>query len=214
LIGDYLRSTLEWQNWGANFSTFVFIVTVILSCSQQWGVLKQRKTVLDKHSTKSISIPFISYSACFGISFLYYGLATKSLAIIFNGSIGLFSVALLLTLNKVKPFTIRQVLLVLLFFTMIVAMILLKEKDDLLFLIMLGYTVVLSHQPFEMWKKKSVGSVDLRFIIPLLISATFWTINAFIIGNWVLQVCCPVNLSTILLVLGLWFRYRKPNPTS
>lgn len=214
MVGDYLRSTLEWQNWGANFSTFVFLVTVILSCSQQWGILKQRKTVLGKHSAKSISVPFISYYACFGVSFLYYGLVTKSLAIIFNGSIGFFCFALLFAINKVQPLTRRQIFLFLLFLTMIAAMVLLRKKDDFLLLTMLGFTIPLVSQPIEMWRKKSIGVTDLRFIIPFLISGTFWTINAFIIGDWVLQIFCPITLLITLVVLGLWFHYRKPNPTS
>jgi uncharacterized protein with PQ loop repeat len=94
---------------------------------------------------------------------------------------------------------------------MIPAMIFLIEKDLLMISLMFGTIVPLLMQLYEMWRTKSAGVLNARFIGILIISTAFWVIYAFAIRNWVMEVIYPLTLIFLILIFVLRFRYARPS---
>jgi len=61
----------------------------------------------------------------------------------------------------------------------------------------------------EMWRAKSAGVVDARFIGVLIISTAFWVVYAFAIQNWVMEVIYPLTLVVLILIFLLRFHYAR-----
>ncbi len=71
------------------------------------------------------------------------------------------------------------------------------------------YIEPLVMQLHEMWRAKSAGVVDARFIGILIISTAFWVVYAFAIRNWVMEVIYPLTLVILMLIFLLRFRYAR-----
>ncbi len=61
----------------------------------------------------------------------------------------------------------------------------------------------------EMWRAKSAGVVDARFIGVLMISTDFRVVYAFAIQNWVMEVIYPLTLVVLILIFLLRFHYAR-----
>ncbi len=207
----WVQGTVEWQNWGWNALTISFIATVAFTLFQGWGLWKQDQTIRESRSGESVSVLFFSYFGCVFFSFLCYGFIIKSVAAAFNGLLGFLHVLVLVSLWRFKGFTPIEKLLAAAFPLAIVAMVTVPWKNALLLLLMGGSLLPMAHQPWEMWRNKSAGAVDIRFIAIFMASTVFWTIYGFAIDNWVLEIINPSALTILVITSFFWFKYRRPS---
>ena len=210
VLRHWMQDTVEWQNWGWNALTVSFIATVAFTVFQGWGVWKQNETIRMRRSGESVSVLLFAYFSCVFFSFLYYGFIVRSIAAACNGLLGFLHVLVLASLWRFKGFTSTEKVVVAALPLMIVAMATVPWKNTLLLLIMAGSLLPLAQQPIEMWRNKSAGAVDMRFVSIFMASTIFWTIYAFAIDNWVLKVINPSALAILVVTSSLWYRYRRP----
>jgi len=203
----FFKNTVEWQGWGYNALTFSFIATAVFTVLEGWGFWMQSLSIWRNKSGESISVSLFIYFGCLFITVIVYGYYIKSIAAIFNGILGFLHLPILFGLWKYKGFTKLEKGALYICPLMIPAMIFLPWKDLLMISLLLGTIVPLVMQLHEMWRAKSAGVVDARFIGILIISTAFWVVYAFAIQNWVMEVIYPLTLVILILILVLRFRY-------
>lgn len=151
------------------------------------------------------------YFGCLFITVIAYGYYIKSIAAIFNGMLGFMHLPILFGLWKYKGFTKLETGALCVFPLMIPAMIFLPWKDLLMISLLFGTIIPLAMQLYEMWRAKSAGVINARFIGILIISTAFWVIYAFAIENWVMEVIYPLTLVILILIFVLRFHYAYPS---
>lgn len=208
---QFLKNTVEWQGWGCNALTISFIGTVFFTILEGWGFWMQNRSIWQNKSGASISVGLFIYFGCLFITVIVYGYYIKSIAAIFNGMLGFLHLPILLGLWKFKGYTKLEKGCLCVFPFMIPAMIFLLEKDLLMISLMFGTIVPLLMQLYEMWRTKSAGVLNARFIGILIISTAFWVIYAFAIGNWVMEVIYPLTFVILILIFVLRFHYARPS---
>jgi len=205
---DFIRNSLEWKNFGWNFLTTSFVITVILGTFQLWGLWKQHKTIKEKLSGKCVPVLLFSYGGCLLLSFLYYGFLIKSLAVIFLWPRILLIVVLLYDLFKFEGFSTRQKLLSISFCGIIVSTIVFPRKDIVLMFGMIGGLFPAIQQPVEMWRKRSRGSADIHYLITNLTSSLFWVIYWFAVKSAALAFLNLIGVLILSITAILWFKYK------
>jgi uncharacterized protein with PQ loop repeat len=209
-VQSWLRTTVEWHSWGYNALTISFIATVAFTLFQAWGLWKQIGTMRVRRSGESISLLLFSYLGCVFFSMLYYGLLVRSIAAVFNGLLGFLHVVVVVLLWRYKRIARAEMMLAATFPLMIVAMVVVPWRDTLLLVVMAISLVPMAHQPLEMWRNRSAGAVDLRYVAIFMASAGFWTIYALAIGNWVLSIINPAIAAILVITALLYVRFRPP----
>ncbi len=207
----FFKNTVEWQGWGYNALTISFIATAVFTVLEGWGFWMQNRSIWRNKSGESISASLFIYFGCLFITVIAYGYYIKSIAAIFNGMLGFLHLPILFGLWKYKGFTKLETGALYVFPLMIPAMIFLPWKDLLMISLLLGTIVPLLMQLYEMWRAKSAGVINARFIGILIISTAFWVIYAFAIRNWVMEVIYPLTLVILILIFVLRFRYAYPS---
>ena len=207
----FLKNTVEWQGWGYNALTISFIATAVFTVLEGWGFWIQNRSIWQNKSGESISGSLFIYFGCLFVTVIAYGYYIKSIAAIFNGMLGFMHLPILFGLWKYKGFTKLEKGALYVFPLMIPAMIVLPWKDLLMISLLFGTIIPLAMQLYEMWREKSAGVINARFIGILIISTAFWVIYAFAIENWVMKVIYPVTLVILILILVLRFHYAYPS---
>lgn len=207
----FLKDTVEWQGWGYNALTISFIATAVFTVLEGWGFLMQNRSIWRNKSGESISVSLFIYFGCLFITVIAYGYCIKSIAAILNGMLGFLHLPILFGLWKYKGYTKLETGCLCVFPVMIPAMIFLPWKDLLMISLLFGSIIPLAMQLYEMWRAKSAGVVDARFIGILIISTAFWVVYAFAIENWVMEVIYPLTLVILILIFVLRFRYACPS---
>jgi uncharacterized protein with PQ loop repeat len=205
----FLKNTVEWQGWGYNALTISFIATAVFTVLEGWGFWMQNISIWRNKSGESISVSLFIYFGCLFSTVIAYGYYIKSIAAIFNGMLGFMHLPILFGLWKYKGFTKLEKGALCVFPLMIPAMIVLPWKDLLMISLLFGTIVPLVMQLYEMWRAKSAGVIDARFIGILIISTAFWVIYAFAIQNWVMEVIYPLTLVILILIFMLRFHYAR-----
>lgn len=199
---------MELQHFGWNMLTLGFVGTLLFTFAEGWGSWKQSKTIWFNESGQSVSIPLFTYLTFIFIATFIYGIATSSIALIFNGLLTLMQVPILLGLWKFKGFNKKEYGLLLILSLVAVAMIFSKSKDWFFLLISFGSIGFFLAQPWEIWKNKNSGAVEIKMIAAYFASTTFWVFYAFAIHDWVLQIICPSYLIILTATALLWYKYH------
>ncbi len=209
---EIIVSSKEWQGFGFNSLTISFIGTIFFTLLQAWGLWSQHKTITKNKSGGAVSIGLFSYSTFSTITFFCYGLLTHGFAVIFNGLLlGFLYLIVLLDLVKFKKFTLSEKLITFGSFLFIPSIIFLPWKDAVLTLGMVISMFPLAMQPFEMWRKKSSLSVEIKFFGASALSNIFWFVYGISIGSLPLSIMNPISLIILSTTSYLWYKYRDPD---
>lgn len=208
---EFIRDTIEYQNFGFNTITFSFFGTFFFSILQAWSLLKQNTKIKKKKSGQSLSITFFTYSCCYFFAFLVYGILNRSIGMIVNGLLGFCYIPILFNLHRFKGFFNINWIFLGLFSLMIPTVYLLKGELRNVFVLigLFGLGIPLILQIREMYKQKSTGSVEPRFLIVFGFSSIFWFIYGLVINNWIFIVFNPFSILLLGIAFGLYVKYRK-----
>lgn len=203
-----LAESREYQSWGWNALTVGSSGIIVFTLAEVWGAWKQNQKIWHEKSGESVSVNFFSYNFFSFTALIFYGAHIASGASIFNGLLMLFYIPILLGLWKFKGFTCREKVLFVFFSTMVPTIAILPWKDEVFLIISAGIVYSVATMPWELWKTKRTGAVEIKLLVVFLISTMFWVAYAFAIGEWVLEILTTVNLFLLCLSTGLWFKYR------
>jgi len=201
--------TVEWQNWGLNALTIGSLGTIAFTFVEWWGLWKQKQAIWNEKSGESVSVSWFSYGTFFFAAFLFYGVHIASVAVIINSLLAIIHIPILVGLWKFKGFSRHEKVQFVLLAGMVPAMAFLPWKDELFLIISFGTLYSFGTQPWELWKTKKAGVVEIRLIGVYFLSTLFWVVYAFAIGEWVLEIITPIVLIILGLTSVLWFKYRN-----
>ena len=208
-MNEFIRSTVEYQQWGWNAVCIGSIGTVVFTFIEGWGLWKQNQTIWRGLSGTSVSVSWLSYSLFSVAAFFFYGMHTRSIAVLFHGAfLTVVYIPVVLGLWRYKGFSPWERVQFFLFALMVPAMALLPWKKATFLVISVGAVYSLATEPFELWKTRLPGVVDGRFLVACIASTTFWIIYAFAIGDWALEALASVNVLLLSVSLALWCLYR------
>ncbi len=206
---------IEFQSWGYNAATIGFIGTAMFTILEIWGLWQQNKTIWKNPEKRgaSVSIPWFSCFATGMTVSAIYGVSINSVALIFTGvSLGLMHIPILIGLWKFKGYSRFEKILCLLFLGVITAMAYTSAKNWFMLIVSFGGAVFSLAQPYEIWKKKDAGVVEIKLLIVYLLGTFFWIIYSFAVGDWVLEILNPSYFAILALTTILWFKYRQTEP--
>lgn len=207
---EFIKHTIEYQNWGLNAITFSFLGTAFFSLLQGWSLFKQNSTIRRKKSGKSLSVTLFIYSGCYFFSFFVYGVLSDSMGMMVNGLLGIPYIPILFALHKYKGFT-KTNWIVLGMFSLMIPLVYILEgsvRDIFVLCGLFGLGIPLIGQIREMYKEKSVGAVEPRFIIVFMLASVFWFSYGLVIGNWIFVVFNPASIVILGIILALYYKYK------
>ena len=200
---------MELQQFGWNAVTIGFIGTFLFNFVRVWGLGHQVARVWRQRSGQSLSVPAFCYQLGASGAVLTYGLFLHSLALIINGVLSLvLLLPLVIGLGKFKGIDRASAALLVTMVGVTLAMIFLPHKDWFFFASALGMIAASWLVPWEIWRNRHAGVVEVRMVLANLVNSTFWLIYAIAIGDWVLMFLNPNFLASGLVTLALWLRYR------
>ncbi|KPJ85858.1 hypothetical protein AMJ57_01615 [Parcubacteria bacterium SG8_24] len=205
---------MELQQFGWNAVTVGFLGTVLFTVVSAWSLWRQYRRIVARRSGRSVPVMTYTFRTVAFVAVLIYGLHIGSLALIFNGSlVVLIQLPILVALWRYRGFTRRERLACLGFLVLLTVMCLFPLKDWFLLAFALGTLGFNALMPYEIWRNRDAGSVEIRVLLVGLAGNSFWLTYACAIGDWVLMTVNPAFLTLSLLTTILWFRYR-PRPVA
>jgi uncharacterized protein with PQ loop repeat len=203
-----MENFVEIQNWGFNALIISALLTVVFTVFQGYGFIRQSQKIWKKKSAESLSAPFFFLLFFYFIAFTFYGFSKNSLAIIFNSLLFLPCAPIVIGIIRFKKLTRFDIASLILTVPIVPIMILTKEKDVFLLILLIISLAILVTQPFEMLKAKSRGSVEIWFVIIFLATSVFWFIYSSVSGNWALQLFNFCAIIVYSLIIFLYARYK------
>lgn len=201
---------VELQHWGWNPITIGFVGTIVFIIPRAWGYWHQAKRIWSERSGKSISNPAFIYIAGASCAAVTYGVAIQSIALMVSGATTmLLLLPILVGLWRFNGFDWKDRALCMVLTALVVGMIIFPVKDWFFMASMLGMVISSWLIPWEIFRNRDAGVVEVRMLIAGFCNSTFWLIYAFAIGDWVLQLINPIFLTSIIVTFVLWWRYRR-----
>jgi len=193
-----------------NAETIGFWGTIFFTFLVSWGLWQQKKSIWKNQSGKSIPVALFSFSAFMTVTILLYGLSLKNLALSINGFLyALIYIPIIVGLWKFKGFTKLEKILFLSFASVTVLNIVLPFKEWFFFGFSLASMAISLMLPIEIYRNKSIGVVNIRFIVTSFVNTIFWLIYGIAIDNWILKITNPYYLILGAINIALWLKYRK-----
>ncbi len=185
--------------WGCNLFTIV----------EGFGLASQIRTVWQKRSGESVSVGMMLFLSTLCASAIIYGRTFHRPPIVFNGIVlGIGFLVLLFGLWKFKGYERWERWFGLSLLASVALMLFTGHYDRWYFLYSAGSAVALTLQPWEIWRKRSAGVVDIRLLALFFFSNTFWVIYGYAVHDWVLKILCPTYVAIIGVTIVLWWIYR------
>ncbi len=201
---------MELSQFGWNALTIGFLGAVFFTLVEAWGVWQQNRAIWKNQSGESVSVIWFSYFAALLAVVFIYGIAIKSILLILNGLlISILHIPILVGLWRFKGFTKTEKVMCACFLAAVVAMVIAPFKDWFFLLFTAGNILFSLNQPYEIWKNKNSGVVEIKLLAVYLASTLFWLIYGFAIGDWVLQIVNPAYMVTLTITVLVWFKYRR-----
>ena len=200
----------EFENFGWNVLTLGFMGTIVFTVFEAWGLYRQKKKIWSEESGKSVSVIMVAYTAALFTVMFIYGISVKKIAIVFNGGLlALMCVPILRGLWKFKGFSKLEKRMSVVLAAAVAVMPFVPFKDWFFLTLTFGNVFSLLAQPYEIWKNKDAGAVEIRLWLVFLTSTFFWVVYAFSVNDWVMKIISPAYGVINVLVIVLWLKYRR-----
>jgi len=213
------KASLEYKVWGWNFPTSVVAISFVYLFFELWALWKQNKLIWLERSGETVSIIWFSYYGIHAFAGIMYGIQIQSIAVMSTSlMLGLIHIPIVIGLWKFKAAegTLRrhEKVQVALFPLMLPAVIFLPYIDLVYSLFTLGIMYGLVIQPYEMWRTRSRGVLEVRVIFIYLGSSLIWTSIGFYLHIPLFMLFSPLSTLCLVAMLILWFRFAKEEKKS
>lgn len=209
MFQEIFSRTIEYRSWGLNASTVSFLATVFFTTFLGWAFWRQDKIVRDRRSGKSVSAIWHTYYAFYSVSALIYGLQTSSGALLYNGLLCIPRFFVIAGLIKYKGFAPSEKNALVAFALMPVVLLAAPGHDAIFLGISFGSVIAFAFQPFEIWRSKDAGDVDIRLLVTYGIANGFWVVYAYATHIRALMIISPLMLFLSIVTITLWYFYRR-----
>jgi len=207
----------ETEQFGWNALTVSFFLTVIvtlISCYVNW---RQARQIWRLKSGHVVAVPVYLYLSAARIAMICYGWQSGSLGLTLSGALSFpMTAAILVGLVMYKKFSgfercLAFVLAAMSGWTVWASVYLSIGVTSVAFIVWsIGFMVIASAQPLEIWRAKSAGAVTFGTVFAPTFSSAVWIAYALALGDWVLvAVSMPIFVIAVATTV-LWHRYREP----
>lgn len=208
---EFFANSVEVKGWGFNLLSLSTLGIVFFGCLEAWALFNQNKGIWSKRSGDSISVSLFTYLASYFAASIVYGVSINSLSVVLNCAIlVLFYIPIILGLWKFKKWTAFDIWASLGYLLMVPLIAFLPWTEVLYLIFSFGTIYSMATQPYELWKKKDVGVLDIRLVGVYFASCCFWTVYAFTADALALKILNPPILILLALTWWLWRKYRCP----
>ena len=203
---EFLKSSIEFQQWGWNISTVGAVGAIVLTLFQGWGFWKQSRAIWTEKSGQSISVPMTGFWLVYFGAFLVYALSVPSVVMVWNCFLVIPIAVATAGLWVYKERRLGEWGMVLLCAGFIPAMIYLPKDIVLMALYVPAYGVLV-HQGYEVWKK-GVGVLEPAFVTVFVATCLFWMMFTATTGQWVIFVFNCLAAPIWLYIFWRWYKTR------
>lgn len=203
---------MDIDKFGWNLFTFFSLGNIFFAFVSAWGLWQQSQKIRQNKSADSVSLFWFSYNIFLFSSGVIYGWAIKSVVMMSTSSfLALMHIPLLISLAKYKGFNEIQRSFFFLYFALLILMATVAQKELLYLVFSFVNIAAMATQPWEIFKKKNAGTVEIRLQIIYFFSSCFWLAYAIMMKAWVLEIIIPIYLCLLALTVVLWKKYQvKP----
>ena len=175
-LATFVLSSAEVKNFGTNWATFWMLGANFFTFMQAWSTWKQIETIRNAEKAEGISLYFFAFLAGYCFSFIYYGWVHGGLTMVFNGLLGFMFVVVVFYIVRHREITKKELLTILGIPIMIPIMVLVPQKEVVLFVYLFGIFVFLCVGTFWFAYALSIKDVPLMVFNPLALLVYIWTI--------------------------------------
>src|SRR3989338_9388044 len=209
-ILNFFTTSVEYQNWGWNASTFWALGINAFTAIEWWGLQQQNKKIWKERSGESLSVTLFSYVLFAFLAFIFYGVAINSISSVINGLVlGVMYIFVVSGLWRFKKWSVREKTQFWTFASILPAMAFLPWYNEMFLLISVDMMVAGATMPWELWKAGKRGVLEIRLLVTYLASTIFWVGYAFDIEQWVLEILACANLFFLGITTILWCWYYR-----
>jgi len=183
----------------------------VLFFSLYWSfaLLKQSWNIWHRKSGASVSVPWMLYFYFLCPVYAIYGIQTDKWPLIAHGSLrGLCFIPILIGLMKYKGFQLWEKLTSPMMLLFVILMITTSFSNWIFLVASTGGVFAAGLQPWEMFRKKSIGVFDFQLALVMMLSNCFYTLYSFAVKDIQLLILCIAYFLPIGATLLLWRRYR------
>lgn len=207
---NIIEQTVEYQGWGYNALTVGTIGALTFLILEAWGMYKQIRKIWEDRSASVLSVHWFGYGMSFMLACIPYGIAFRSATIVIAVTVlFILHLPILWGIYVFRGFKKHEVIGLCLYSLMLPAMIWLPWMDIVYLTFSMGLIWSFATQPWEMWRAKEVGEVEIRLLIALLLSMVFWATYAFAIEALALMILNPLLFVILTITIVLWVKYRR-----
>lgn len=208
LVNWFLSST-EYVHFGLNAATIGALGTFVFTMLQGWSALKQNQQIWENESGKGIEVLMFGYTAFYFLAFCAFGVFVGSIAAVFNGLLGLLYIPILVGICKFEHIRLEHIAFAItLGIAMIASMAVVSDKNLLLMSYLFIMLFFLAKQAWKVWRSNDMGELNLEYILVFLATCTFWTMYAFAIHSWPLEVFNVLSVIVFLFMLKPWLSQK------
>jgi uncharacterized protein with PQ loop repeat len=208
-IIEWLLRTKEYGHLGLNMETAVTALVIGFGVLATLALGKQTRTIFDKRSGSGVSVTLYLYNIGFLAAAVIYGVRYQSFNLVLSCLVALLLSSLIIVgLFRYKAWTRIECAAIPLVSFMPLSMLYGWQMDVLYAAFSIGSSVALALQPWELWKQKTTGALDVEPLLVFLASNTVWSAYALMIGAAGLFAGSIVKVALLALTSSLWFRYR------
>lgn len=206
---EFIRNSVEFREWGINILTLSSIATIILTVFQGYGLMSQNQQIWKMKSAESISELYFSFNLFYFSSFVIYGISQNSLAMIFNGLLGIIYIPIIVGILKFKKIPKNKKISMALMAIMVPAMAIFENKNLFISILLIGILLLLFRQLAEIAILRNRGALSLKFILVFLATTVFWLIYAIMIANLPLAIFNLIAMISFIFLLYFYFKYGE-----
>ena len=209
-LWNMVTATIEYREWGVNFITCSFLMTVALTFALQLpGLSGQAWTVWRNRSGDGVSVPTcLALCAYFGVFFVYANNIGSGAAMLNAAVLAFPSLWLLVGVYRFKGFSFLEWLLAGVVIAVIVATIVLSSKYLIYMAVSFATAFGLISQVVELWRTRITDNVNQYFLALFSGVSCIWVAYALLIGDWVMAVMAGMFALLYGLILLSWMIIR------
>ncbi|OHA10443.1 MAG: hypothetical protein A3H69_05415 [Candidatus Sungbacteria bacterium RIFCSPLOWO2_02_FULL_47_9] len=206
-VSGFVRTTVEYKGWGLNLLTVSFLATVFFNVLEAMSCMKQAGAIAAQKSRMSVSANMMAYFAVFHAVIGVYGVYANSLVAICSGGLTFFYLPILRAMKNIGGFTRAEKRTMFIFSLLLPAVIFLPWKTQISAVTFVGASFAFSQLPWQIWKEKSRGVVQMKLVLVYTASTMFWLFYAYTGGDMLFKTLTPVNLALCFATIVLWLEY-------
>ncbi len=210
-----LEWTVEYQNFGWNYSTLSAVLMLLFTVLETWGIIQQGKTIWEKESAESVETELFLYTFWFFLLCGIYGFYLHSMAMIINCFVtAVAQIPILRGIIRFRGLTERERIVGSAYALMPVIEAGATYWGAVYMFFAIGLWGAFIQQFLKLRRSGKTGAVDISLYVSFYISTGVWVAYAFQTNETFFKIAMSGGgiIITAIIVQWSWLRMFEPNP--